>query len=209
MAFPDNTELLAGLMRGESAAWTRMIDRFGPLVQHIVGSALGIDPDLADVVQEVFVRVMERVHQLRDPPALRNWIATIAVFTARGHIRKRRRGRWLSFFAPADMPEPVAQTSTADERSLVTSTYRLLDALPAQERLAFSLRFIAEMELTEVAAACGVSLATVKRRLRNATRTFMEQAQRDPDLRARIERAKRRAPPVMPPTRTAACMPPA
>jgi RNA polymerase sigma-70 factor (ECF subfamily) len=44
--------------------------------------------------------------------------------------------------------------------------------LPADERVAFALRFIDGMELTAVATACNVSLATIKRRLSRAQRTF-------------------------------------
>ena len=73
----------------------------------------------------------------------------------------------------------------------MNSTYRLLDTLPENERLAFSLRFIAEMELTEVAAACGCSLATIKRRLTRAEAHFLAGARQDPALNERLARGER------------------
>lgn len=187
----DNAALVAALVRGEPEAWSELCDRFGPDVQRLVAGALGVDADLADIVQEVFVRVMERIHQLRDPGALKSWIASVAVFAARGHIRRRRRWRWISFLAPADIPDAPATTASPESHSLVKSTYRVLDTLPENERLAFSLRFIAEMELTEVAAACDCSLATIKRRLRRAEEHFLEGARRIPSLNDRIERGER------------------
>jgi RNA polymerase sigma-70 factor (ECF subfamily) len=187
----DNAALVAALIRGDAAAWVELVDRFGPDVERLVAGALGVDSDLADIVQDVFVRVMERVHQLRDPGALKSWIASVAVFAARGHIRRRRRWRWIRFLAPADIPDVPAATSNPESHALVSSTYRLLDTLPENERLAFSLRFIAEMELTEVASACGVSLATIKRRLSRAEEHFLEGARLDPSLSERIERGER------------------
>jgi RNA polymerase sigma-70 factor (ECF subfamily) len=187
----DNTALVAALVRGDPTAWTVLVDRFGPDVERLVAGALGVDSDLADIVQDVFVRVMERIHQLRDPAALKSWIASVAVFAARGHIRRRRRWRWIRFLAPADIPDAPAATSSPESHALVNSTYRLLDTLPDNERMAFSLRFMAEMELTEVAAACGVSLATIKRRLSRAEVHFLEGARRDPSLNERIERGER------------------
>src|SRR5512138_2383950 len=68
----------------------------------------------------------------------------------------------------------------------VRATYRVLDTLPDDERMAFSLRFISEMQLTEVAAACRVSLATVKRRLARAEKRFVEAAKDHPALRERL-----------------------
>ena len=187
----DNAALVAGLVRGEPGAWNELVDRFGPDVQRLVAGALGVDSDLADIVQDVFVRVMERIHQLRDPAALKSWIASVAVFAARGHIRRRRRWRWIRFLAPADIPDVPATTASPENHALVNSTYKLLDTLPENERMAFSLRFIAEMELTEVAAACGVSLATIKRRLTRAELHFLEGARKDPALNERIERGER------------------
>lgn len=187
----DNAALVAALVRGEPRAWTELVDRFGPDVQRLVAGALGVDVDLADIVQDVFVRVMERIHQLRDPAALKSWIASVAVFAARGHIRRRRRWRWIRFLAPADIPDSPATTTSPESQALVNSTYRLLDTLPENERLAFSLRFIAEMELTEVAAACGCSLATIKRRLARAEVHFLAAARMDPALTERIERGER------------------
>ncbi len=187
----DNAALVAGLVRGEASAWNELVDRFGPDVERLVGGALGVDSDLADIVQDVFVRVMERIHQLRDPAALRSWIASVAVFAARGHIRRRRRWRWIRFLAPADIPDVPATTANPENHALLHSTYKLLDTLPENERMAFSLRFISEMELTEVAAACGVSLATIKRRLTRAEAHFLEGARKDPALSERIERGER------------------
>ena len=189
--YADNAALVAALVRGDGPAWAELVGRFGPDVERLVAGALGVDSDLADIVQDVFVRVMERIHQLRDPAALKSWIASVAVFAARGHIRRRRRWRWIRFLAPADIPDAPAPTSNPESHALVHSTYRLLDTLPENERLAFSLRFIAEMELTEVAAACGVSLATIKRRLTRAEVHFLEGARQDPLLNERIERGER------------------
>jgi RNA polymerase sigma-70 factor, ECF subfamily len=60
--------------------------------------------------------------------------------------------------------------------------YRVLDALDTDQRIAFALRFVAGMELTEVAASCGVSLATIKRRLSRAQINFAALAKREPAL---------------------------
>lgn len=187
----DDATLIAALARREPSAPTRLVHRYGPLVERLVAGALGVDIDVADVVQEVFVRILERVHQLRDPAALRGWIGSVAVFTARGHIRRRRRWRWIRFFAPADVPDRPCAPADSEGGEVLRATYRALDALPVDERLAFTLRFVAEMELVEVARACEVSLATVKRRLARAELAFRARAESEPLLRDRLERSRR------------------
>jgi RNA polymerase sigma-70 factor (ECF subfamily) len=72
-------------------------------------------------------------------------------------------------------------------RDALRATYAALDALPADERVAFALRFIDGMELTEVAAACETSLATIKRRLARAEDRFEAEARKHPALEAWID----------------------
>ena len=182
----DDRALVEALRRNEPWARTALIEKYEPHIERVVAGALGLDPDLADIIQDVFVRVLEGIHQLKDPGALRGWIGTLAVFTARGHIRKRRRWRWIRFLAPQDVPEVPAVPHNPEASATMRAMYRVLDTLPAEERLVFTLRFMAELELTEVAAACGVSLATIKRRLSRAEARFQEVACQDPLLSERL-----------------------
>jgi RNA polymerase sigma-70 factor, ECF subfamily len=54
--------------------------------------------------------------------------------------------------------------------------------LHVDDRIAFALRFIEGMELTEVASLCGTSLATIKRRLASARKKFESMAGTYPEL---------------------------
>jgi RNA polymerase sigma-70 factor, ECF subfamily len=190
-SFADDVALIAGLRNRDARARVALVDRYGPYIERLVAGALGVDGELADAVNDVFVGVFERIHQLRDPAALRGWIGSLAVFTARGYIRKRRRWRWIRFFAPEDIPETAAPTATPEQYQTVRATYQVLEKLPEDERVAFALRFVSEMELTEVAAACKVSLATIKRRLARAETRFREEALKNPTLSERMERGRR------------------
>ena len=190
-AFADDGELVAALRVGDSRARMILVERYEPLVERLVAGALGIDAEIADVIQDVFVAVLEGIRNLKDASALRSWIATLAVFTARGRIRRRRRWRWIRFVAPEDVPEVPVVAPQGETREAVRATYSILAGFPADERIAFSLRFISEMQLTEVASACSVSLATIKRRLARAERRFVEAAGAHPALNERLARGGR------------------
>jgi RNA polymerase sigma-70 factor, ECF subfamily len=190
-AFADDGELVAALRRGDARARMILVERYEPLVERLVAGALGVDAEIPDVVQDVFVAVLEGIRNLKDASALRSWIATLAVFTARGRIRRRRRWRWIRFVAPEDVPEVPVAGPQGESREQVRATYSILASFPADERIAFSLRFISEMQLTEVASACSVSLATIKRRLARAERRFVEAAGAHPALNERLARGGR------------------
>jgi RNA polymerase sigma-70 factor (ECF subfamily) len=190
VAYEDDRALVAGLRRGDRAARTALVQRHAPLVERMVTGALGVDGETADVIQDVFVAVLEGIGKLKDPAALRGWIATLAVFTARGRIRRRRRWRWISFLAPEDVPELPVFGPQGEAQEQVRATYAILATFPPDERIAFSLRFISELQLTEVAAACKVSLATIKRRLARAEQRFVAAARANPALEERLGRGR-------------------
>jgi RNA polymerase sigma-70 factor (ECF subfamily) len=103
--------------------------------------------------------------KLRDPAAAKGWLATLTVRKAHRAL-KRRRMRWhFGLDEGADYGEIVDPSASAAERTLVADLYRLLDGVSADERVAWTLRHLEGEPLERVAALCGCSLATAKRRI--------------------------------------------
>lgn len=173
-----DARLAAGLARGEPWAASALCARHGAHVRRVLFRVLGKDDgEGGDLAQEVFVRAWRGIAKLRDPAALRPWLTHIAVFTARSEIRRRKRRRWLSLFATAtEVAEPAAPFASPDVREAAACVYRIFDRMPADERLPFALHFIDGLGLEETAAACGMSLGTVRRRLVRAERRFFKLA---------------------------------
>jgi RNA polymerase sigma-70 factor, ECF subfamily len=191
VSFVGDTALVSGLRAGQPAAIAAFYDRYAPLVLRLLGRVLGAERELADLHHDVFVRALGSLKDIRDPGALKAWISSITVFTARSAIQRRSRRRWLSFLAPEELPEPEAPTSSGEVSEALRATYAVLGELPPDERIAFALRFIDGMELTEVADACDVSLATIKRRLARAEDRFTAIAREHPVLQEWLERGSR------------------
>lgn len=124
---------------------------------------LGRPAEVDDLVQDVFLRVLHRLGELRDPAALRSWLAVITARLARRRLRTRRWKLWLGLGGDDDYAQLPDGAASPDDRALIGELYRALDRLPAQQRLAWALRHLEDLELTVVAQACGCSLATVKR----------------------------------------------
>lgn len=175
--------LVRGLLAGEAWAERQLLERYTAQVERVVARITGdTSADLDDRVQDAFVRVLERVHALRDPECLPGFVTQIAVFVGREALRSRRRRRWLRFFAPDEMPEAPAPVASEETRGALAAFQGLLDDLAPDDRVAFVLRHVDGMELSEVAHACDVSLATAKRRLARAHHAFREGARHVPDL---------------------------
>jgi RNA polymerase sigma-70 factor, ECF subfamily len=178
----SDEELVASLREGTSPAGQALFDAYGGYIRKVLMRTIGPDPELSDLVQDVFLMALESLSKLQDPRALRGWLAQIAVFRARRCLRRRKQWRILKFFAPEEMPPGRAVQPDLEASEALRATYRLLASLSVDEQIAFTLRFVEGMDLGEVAATCGVSLATTKRRLSRAETRFVELARREPSL---------------------------
>ncbi len=124
--------------------------------------------DAEEIVQETFIAGFEKLATLREPEALRGWLAQIAVNLVRHRLRRLRLARLVGLDRGVDdatleaLAMPGLHPEACAELALLD---RVLARLSADLRIAWMLRNVDGLELTEVASACRCSLATAKRRL--------------------------------------------
>ena len=153
-----------------------MVDRYLDHVRRVMVRVMGAgEPDLDDLVQEVFTRALAGAHQISFEGALTSWLTSVAVFTGREAIRRRSRWRWLRFAAA--VPDKAAPQASPEVSDAARAVYALLDRLPVDDRIAFTLHFLDGMNAAEVARACEVSVPTVRRRLARAEHRFFAMAE--------------------------------
>jgi RNA polymerase sigma factor (sigma-70 family) len=70
--------LLAGVIKGERAAWDEIIRRYGRLVLH-TAARTGLSPtDAADVAQLTWIRLWQHGRQIRESERLAAWLVSTA-----------------------------------------------------------------------------------------------------------------------------------
>ena len=184
----DDRALVQALQDERPGAMEELYDRYAPHVQRVLARVVGMDQALPELLQEVFIEAFGNIHSIKNAARLKAWITSIAVFTARGRIRKRSRRLALWISDSTAVPEVPIQGADHEIRETLSCAYQVLDKLPANERIVFTLRFMEGMELTEVAEVCRVSLATVKRRISRAKKRFFSLAKQQKVLREWLER---------------------
>src|SRR5688500_15202529 len=90
-----DARLLEGLKANGGGAWLAFYDRYAAYVLSVLRKVLGPDRETEDLLQEVFTRALESVHRVENPDALKAWIRSLTVFTARSTLKRRRWRRWL------------------------------------------------------------------------------------------------------------------
>jgi RNA polymerase sigma-70 factor (ECF subfamily) len=137
---------------------------------------LAPEEDPQDIAQDAFLNAFTRIEQLRNPDAFSTWLGGIVVFEVRRRLRRRRLLSRLGFGHASDEELDVRSTTDAppEAKAELHDLYKSLGALPTEERLALVLYRIEGLELTEVASALDLSLATVKRRIAAADLKLQE-----------------------------------
>jgi RNA polymerase sigma-70 factor (ECF subfamily) len=190
----DDTALLDALREHHPGAKAAFFHRHAGYVERVITRVIGFDRELSDIMQDVFLNALSSIHTLRDAAVLRPWLAQVATRTARKVLRTRSRRRWLRLFVDQEDEKSSEQTTSGTDLATLRAlgaVYAVLEELPADEHIAFALRFIEGMEIAEVAAACRVSLSTAKRRLQRAERRFIDKARQRPELGDWLGRGER------------------
>src|SRR5450755_3373793 len=129
--------------------------RFAPYVAQIALRLVGRDLDVDDIVQDVFLIALKGLGALREPEAIKGWLATVTVRVARRKLRMRRVKTWLRLDDAPDYEQVAAPGASPEERALLSRIYAVLDAQPADHRIAWTLRNVEREQLDSVARLCG------------------------------------------------------
>jgi RNA polymerase sigma-70 factor (ECF subfamily) len=169
-AVPSDEELVERIARGDRWAEEALYRRYVELVGATALRLLRNRAEAEDVVQETFLMVFQRLHQLRDTQALRSWLIRVTVSRVHRRFRWNRLRRLVGFGIEDEetLEHAASEAASAEDRAELALVDRALARLKEQDRTAWLLRHAVGCSLEEVAAASGCSLAAAKRRLHAA-----------------------------------------
>jgi RNA polymerase sigma factor (sigma-70 family) len=87
----DVTNLVLAARDGDESAWNLLVERFSGLVWSVCRSFRLNRADAADVVQMVWLRLLEHLDSLREPERLAGWLATTSRHECHAQLRRRAR----------------------------------------------------------------------------------------------------------------------
>jgi RNA polymerase sigma-70 factor (ECF subfamily) len=135
--------------------------------RRLLGQLIAVTGSVAeaeDVVQEAFVRALDRPRQLLDADNPEAWLRTVAVNLARSRWRRAQR---LVGLAPRLVQEP--RDGDADGHLVLLQSLR---QLPAGQREVIALHHLADLTVEQVATTLGLPTGTVKARLSRGRATL-------------------------------------
>ena len=149
----DVPTLVRAAQHGDRSAFATLYERYTGMVHAIALSRLR-GADVADAVQETFLRALRKLRSLREAGAFTAWLSTIA----RNVVRDVQR----SAGPPAtESEEPALEPSQEHEMNGATAR-RAISGLPKAYRETVALRVLHGMTGPEIARRTGHSAGSVR-----------------------------------------------
>jgi RNA polymerase sigma-70 factor (ECF subfamily) len=162
----DTEQIAQGLRRrggAEVALLNRLIERYQDRLVRYLVHLLGRREHVEDLVQETWLRVLERGRQYDGRLRFEPWLFAIARNLALDLLRKKPVPGLDASEGPASPhPSPFEATAKTEEAARLA---RLLAALEPLAREALLLRFQEEMSLLEIARIVQAPVSTVSSRI--------------------------------------------
>lgn len=122
------------------------------------------DPATAeDILQDVFVKIQNRLNQLPDHGKLQSWLYLITRNAVIDHYRKRKQATEVPDSLPAEPPG-----DDGEMEGLKAAFRRMIDALPERYRDALILTEFEGLTQKQMATRLGISISGAKSRVQRA-----------------------------------------
>lgn len=145
-----------------------------------VALRMSASPDTAaDITQEVFLKVYDKLKSFRQDSAFNTWLYRVTVNTALNLLSKNSRYNCKVTDISA-MPETILTEGSvheqAEKRAENDAAQELLNILPAEQRAAIVLRNVQGMSYKEISEALNLNINTVRTRLKRAREALIKHA---------------------------------
>lgn len=160
---------------GDRSALGELFERFQPAVIAIIRRRIADDGDAQELAQDVFIKAMQKISQLREPAAFPGWLRSIAVRHSINHLTRRR----ARVFCDSDTVGQSMGTSAlpgwgveaAETARQLRDGLERLGEIDRQTLIAFYLQ---GQSLIEMADGFDAPVGTIKRRLHVARKRLAE-----------------------------------
>ena len=181
----DEQQLISQLKARDDAALETLMAQYEAKVFGLARRVTGNREDAEEVLQDVFLTVVQKIETFRGDSKLSTWIYRVATNAALMKLRKRPKVQMLpleeelgpGMTAEGAIAEPVLDWTRLppeqlERKELVQRIEQAMEQLPEEYRSVFALRDIEGLKAEEACEVLNLSVAALKSRLHRA-RLFM------------------------------------
>jgi RNA polymerase sigma-70 factor (ECF subfamily) len=167
---PPDSELIAAVLRGETARFEILIARYQAKIFGVVRRYARRESDVEDIVQDIFLKVFQKLSSYRADAPFEHWLMRLTVRTCYDFLREHQRNREYNVtdLGDAEHESNLLERSSAGPRENDRATAarelveKLLSQLSPAARMVITLLEIEERSVKEIAQLTGWSETLVK-----------------------------------------------
>ena len=129
-------------------------------------------PEAYEITQETFIAVLRSLRNYQEKKTFKAWLYTIAINTARSHLRKRRIAEKLRTTLTMLFQVEVQKASSPEEAAIQNEReavlWKALNNLDERHRMVIVLRYFHELSVAEISQILSIREGTVHSRLHTA-----------------------------------------
>lgn len=179
----EDAATIARILAGDKQAFQLLEKKHRRVVTSLIRKMIRNDDDVADLVQETFIKAYTALHSYQSEYAFSSWIYRIASNNCIDFLR-RRRLQFISIDRPIstddgemqmELPDASYLADThiyADERTKILQ--RAIENLPEKYLRVIKMRHEEEMEYQDIAEKLELPLGTVKALIFRARKRMYE-----------------------------------
>ncbi|MDE0326866.1 MAG: sigma-70 family RNA polymerase sigma factor [Candidatus Poribacteria bacterium] len=177
----DDVQLIQRTLSGDDTAFGILLQRHQKSVHALVWRKIGDFHTAEDITQDTFLQAYKKLSTLKNHNQFAGWLYVIADRLCIDWNRKRRLITQSLEDTPVEEIERTSYTHHVSEARETECTERrrelvkkLLAKLPESERTVVTLYYLGEMTTREIGKFLGVSVDTIKSRLRRGRKRLQE-----------------------------------
>ena len=162
--------LIERLKRQDTNAFQDLIDLHGDSIRNLVGRLMAFDPEMEDVIQNVWIQVWRKIGSFRSESSLKTWITRIAIAQTRNQQRSIRRwmrrlqDRWKMDYPKKHDSVPLDTQEDPRWESIQSA----MKQLPYRDREILVLVYLQDNTIQELAHSMKQKINTLEVRLHRA-----------------------------------------
>ena len=176
----SDIEIVGMVLRGNSAAYSILLDRYRNYVFTIVSKNVSSREAAEEISQDVFLKAYRFLADFNGDSKFSTWLYTIANNTALSHLRKK--GLNTINVEPAiieQLDRAVSAANAIDAKTEKKMIQTALAKLPDEDARILTLYYLAEQSVDEISVIMGITAGNVKIRLFRARSKMKSVLERD------------------------------
>lgn len=160
----NHEQIVSACKRKDSKAMKLLYEELSPTMLGVCMRYTHSRDEAQDLLHDGFIKVFEKIDQLRKPEALVSWVYRIMVSVSIDYVKKNQEIVYCDLKQQDEENEPhVEEPYDLDaENTTVEEIVAILQSLPDRYRLMFNMREVEEMRYEEIAEQLKLPMTTVR-----------------------------------------------